>query len=228
MQYAESPALRQKVADLRLCDKESADVYNQEVDCVDSIEKSAWEVLLTHVQLPLLANKRRNKRPKLHDTNQHDLDQEIIIARDEQAVTVVEEGSPEARVCDKQESQENATMKVSWDAMNNYPDTAKYGEFNEADCDPNPDLVGAHHDTWTSSALSPVSPGWSQQELGGPSWLGDDMAMMKPIDELLVEQSCRHMGWIGPSENVVSEEGMAGDLVNFQTLDDWLICNNVI
>ncbi|SPJ75037.1 uncharacterized protein FTOL_04768 [Fusarium torulosum] len=41
MQYAESPALRQKVADLRLCNKASADVHNQEVDCGDSIEKSA-------------------------------------------------------------------------------------------------------------------------------------------------------------------------------------------
>lgn len=119
-------------------------------------------------------------------------------------------------------------MKVRWDAMNNYPDTAKYGEFNEANRDPNPNLVGTHHDLWTSSVHSPVSPDWSQQELGGPNWLGDDLAMAKPIDEVPIERSCGHMGWIGQSENVVSEEGMAGDLVNFQTLDHWLICNNEI
>lgn len=119
-------------------------------------------------------------------------------------------------------------MKVRWDAMNNYPDTAKYGEFNEANRDPNPNLVGTHHDPWTSSVHSPVSPDWSQQELGGPNWLGDDMAMAKPIDEVPIEQSYGHIGWIGQSENVVSEEGIAGDLVNFQTLDHWLICNNEI
>lgn len=119
-------------------------------------------------------------------------------------------------------------MKVRWDAMNNYPDTTKYGEFNEANRDSNSNLVGAHRDPWTSSIHSPVSPDWPQQELGGPNWLGDDMAMAKLSDEVPIEQSCGHIGWIGQNENVVSEEGMAGDLVNFQTLDHWLICNNEI
>ncbi|KAM0192632.1 hypothetical protein ACHAPI_008216 [Fusarium lateritium] len=226
MQHAESPALRQKVTDLRLGNITSADVLNQEVGCVDSIEKSAWEVLLTHLQLPLLTNKRRKKRPAFHDTNRHGSDQEDIIARDEQAVTVVEEGSQEARLYDGRESQENATMKVRWDAMNNHPDITKYGVFNEANLDPDPNLLGAHRDPWTSSAHNLIALGWSQQEPGGPNWLEDDMAMMEPIDDLALEQSYGHRGWINQNENVVSEEGMAGGPVNFQTLDHWLICNN--
>ncbi|KAM0238372.1 hypothetical protein ACHAP5_008657 [Fusarium lateritium] len=194
MRHAESPALRQKVTDLRLGNITSAGVLSQEVGYVDSIEKSAWEVLLTHLQLPLLTNKRRKKRLACHDTNQNGSDQEDMITRDEQVVTVVEEGSQEARLYDKRESQENATMKVRWDAMNNHPDITKYGEFNEANLDPNSNLLGAHREPWTSSAYNLIALGWSQQELGGPNWLENDMAMMEPIDELALEQSYGHMG----------------------------------
>ncbi|RGP70663.1 hypothetical protein FSPOR_3964 [Fusarium sporotrichioides] len=134
MQYAESPAIRQKVAALPSSGGTVFRSRNELEDSMSSIERRAWEVLLAHVQTPSPAKKRRGKRSMPYIVTPYATSLETLITN-EQPVTATGKRLPETCAYAKQDSQGSTIMSVSWNAIASSSIHLQYGHAEENPCD---------------------------------------------------------------------------------------------
>ena len=161
MQYAESPVIRQKVADFRLSDGSLDRSRNGVGDLVGSIEKRTWEVLLSHAQVPKVANRGRRKQPMLSTAVSTATIAKAPFTNKSQPAAAMENLTETCPYVD-QGNQKNTTMSVSWDTMANFPNNVQHARSQGS---PGLNRPESKYYGMQSNWMSPWN--WQQEELGG-------------------------------------------------------------
>jgi hypothetical protein len=204
MQYAESPVIRQKVADFQLGNK------------------SAWEVLLAHAQVPKVANRGRRKKPMLSRADSSAASTKAPTTSKGQPVAAMEDLTETCAYVD-QGNQKNTTMSVSWNTMANLPYNIQHARSQGS-----PNLNGSElkHYGPRSSSINPWN--WQQDELGGANYRFDDyIATAQHMSEPTQMQIRSHGVQMAHGNDFAIEDKM-DDPCDFQALDQWLVCDNAL
>jgi len=221
MQYAESPVIRQKVADFQLGNESVAHPRNGSGDPVGGIERRAWEVLLAHAQVPKVADRGRRKNPMLSTAESSAASVKAPTTSKGQPVAVMEDLTETCAYVD-QGNQKNTTMSVSWNTMANLPYNIQHTRAQGS-----PSLDGSelkHHGPRNSS----INPWNWQDELGGANYRFDDYTATAQHMSEPTQVQIRSHGVQRAHGNDFAIEDKTGDPYDFQTLDQWLVRDNAL
>ncbi|RFN53221.1 hypothetical protein FIE12Z_2569 [Fusarium flagelliforme] len=221
MQYAESPVIRQKVADFQLGNESVAHPRNGVGDPVSGIEKRAWEVLLAHAQVPKAANRGRRKKPMLSTADSSAASAKAPITSKGQPVAVMEDLTETCAYVDQ--GNQKHTTSVSWNTMANLPYNVQHARSQGS-----LSLNGSElkHYGPRSSSINPWN--WQQEELGGANYRFDDYTATAQHMSEPTQMQIRSHGVQMVHGDGFAIEDKTGDPCDFQTLDQWLVCDNAL
>ncbi|KAF5685367.1 hypothetical protein FCIRC_3493 [Fusarium circinatum] len=220
MQHAESPVLRQQVADLASGYEAYSRPQSAKNGSVDILERKAWEVLLLHVNMPP-TNRRKPKRVMFPTRNSRISDQEFVVYGIQPSIGATDRKVPESGECIHQKSQRSTMMDVSWDVMDGHLDIAKDEEHHGAITDLSIGVAETHQDQWIDATNSPISIGWPEPWLGEGGRLGTGFDTMEFMNEMPLEKA-----WMRQDIDFATGQEIVVDPANFPSLDHWLICDN--
>lgn len=224
MEHAESPTIRQKVADLQPGVGTIARSRKGERGPVRSIEKRAWEVLVTHARVPSLANRRRHKRSVLSTATPRATTSETLTMSEDQPVLTTADGLSETHTYVKHETQESTTMSVSWNAIADSTCCVQHSWIEES-----PSFPGhseAYIGPWGSPNISSTrwdGRQWNPDEANFE--LNDHRATATHTSATPHEQNSSHEVWMAHNGSFATEY-MTGGPHGFETLGQWLVCDN--
>ncbi|KAI1068405.1 hypothetical protein LB507_004606 [Fusarium sp. FIESC RH6] len=222
MQYAESPVIRQKVADFQLSDESLDRSRNGVSDSVGGIEKRTWEVLLSHAQVPKVANRGRRKTPMLSTAESSATSAKAPFKSRSQPVAAMEDMTETCPYVD-QGNQKNTTMTVSWDTMANLPYNVQHARSQGS---PSLNRSESKYYGIQSSSMNPWN--WQQEELGGANYRFDDYTATAQHMSEPTRMQIRSHGVQMAHGNDFAIEDETGGPCDFQTLDQWLVCDNAL
>ena len=222
MQYAESPVIRQKVADFQLSDESLDRSRNGVSDSVGGIEKRTWEVLLSHAQVPKVANRGRRKKPMLSTAESSATSAKAPFKSRSQPVAAMEDLTETCPYVD-QGNQKNTTMTVSWDTMANLPYNVQHARSQGS---PSLNRSESKYYGIQSSSMNPWN--WQQEELGGANYRFENYTATAQHMSEPTRMQIRSHGVQMAHGNDFAIEDETGGPCDFQTLDQWLICDNAL
>ncbi|RSL71659.1 hypothetical protein CEP53_001409 [Fusarium sp. AF-6] len=220
MKNAESPALRQKVTDLKRDDIDPRKPYNEWEDTVQVIEKRAWDVLLATTEVPWATERRQAKKPVRPIPSSRQINQQQLAPMPPK----MDMGEAYTNVETEKEGQEHPALRVNWEVIHNSPGLVT-SENSMYGCESsNTVAVGFRNDSWTSPygyLGSSTLPEWTKNGYGK----GEQVAEM-PLTHGW--DSAVSVKQIPPGMEVMVADNTVYDPGSLNSAENWIFCNERI